>query len=434
MSDANQEVQEQYESFPYPQRDPEAEKNWLVTTWPEDLALINHYCYGGRQSFDQRFRVLVAGGGTGDSTIYLAHQLRNTNAEIVYLDFSAASMAIAQQRAGIRGLKNITWIHESLLALPRLNLGTFDHINCSGVLHHLQDPDAGLQALLGSLKEEGAMAILVYGKYGRTGVYQMQSLMRLVNKYEPDPHRKIANTREVLAALPASNWFKRGEQIILDHKKGGDAGVYDVFLHACDRAYSVGELYAWLKDQHKLELQFSTSRGGRFMYCPELILGKQRPEFLKQLGGLSLRQQQEAAELISGTLITHIVFASRKTNTIAPYGDPDFVPTFHYDSTGKDLVPLFTSNPGQPLQIDHAATGIAMTVDPGQYGASVLQHIDGNKSFAEIFQLVRRGAEGRKAAPTDADLFRDFKPVYDFLAVMDRIVLRHRDVPQFENY
>ena len=69
-----------------------------------DLTLenINHYLYQGHQDFQDRFRVLVAGGGVGSSTMFLAEQLNHTNAEIVYLDLSPASMAIAQQRAEIR--------------------------------------------------------------------------------------------------------------------------------------------------------------------------------------------------------------------------------------------------------------------------------------------------------------------------------------------
>ena len=136
-------VRSQYEALPYPPCNPEDDRTRLVQTWLEDLPMINHYCFAGKQSFKNNFRALVAGGGTGDATIFLAEQLRATNAQIVHLDMSQASIAIAQQRAKIRGLANITWVHDSLLNLPMLGLGEFDYINCSGVLHHLADPDAG---------------------------------------------------------------------------------------------------------------------------------------------------------------------------------------------------------------------------------------------------------------------------------------------------
>jgi len=71
---------------------------------------INHLCHSGRKDFTTGSRILIAGGGTGDATIFLAEQLRDTSSEIVYLDFSQASMDVARKRADIRGLNNITWI------------------------------------------------------------------------------------------------------------------------------------------------------------------------------------------------------------------------------------------------------------------------------------------------------------------------------------
>ncbi|MEO6322906.1 MAG: class I SAM-dependent methyltransferase, partial [Polaromonas sp.] len=95
-------VKRQYESLPYPPCNPEDEHKRLALTWLEDLPMINHYCFAGKQSFKNGFRALVAGGGTGDATIFLAEQLRATNAEIVHLDMSHASILLAQQRARIR--------------------------------------------------------------------------------------------------------------------------------------------------------------------------------------------------------------------------------------------------------------------------------------------------------------------------------------------
>jgi ubiquinone/menaquinone biosynthesis C-methylase UbiE len=90
------------------------------------LGKINHYCYRGRRDFRKGFRVLIAGGGTGDALIYLAEQLRETDARLVYLDISEASMAIAKKRAEIRNLDRIEWVSGSILDLPRLGLGPFD--------------------------------------------------------------------------------------------------------------------------------------------------------------------------------------------------------------------------------------------------------------------------------------------------------------------
>ena len=64
--------------------------------------------------------------------------------------------------------------------LPYSN-NKFDVILCTQVLHHLENPSNGLNCLKNVLKEDGGMFIMVYGKIGRTGIYQMQDLLKLVN-------------------------------------------------------------------------------------------------------------------------------------------------------------------------------------------------------------------------------------------------------------
>ena len=54
----------------------------------------------------------------------------------------------------------------------------FDLIVCTGVLHHLVDPDEGLAALRNVLRPGGAMLIMVYAPYGRAGVSMMQEYAR----------------------------------------------------------------------------------------------------------------------------------------------------------------------------------------------------------------------------------------------------------------
>ena len=92
-------IKDQYEKLPYPLRDPEDEKKRLSITQLEGLDRMNYYCYSGKKDFSRDFRTLIAGGGTGDATIYLAEQLRDTGAEIIHVDLSTASIEVAKQRA-----------------------------------------------------------------------------------------------------------------------------------------------------------------------------------------------------------------------------------------------------------------------------------------------------------------------------------------------
>jgi len=417
-------VRSQYQALPYPARSPEDERGALLRTWLDDLPMISHYGYGGAQPFDKGFRVLVAGGGTGDATLFLADQLRHTNAEVVHVDLSSASIAIAQARAEVRGLKNIRWVRESLLDLPRLDLGKFDYINCAGVLHHLDDPDAGLKSLLGVLKDDGVLGIMVYALYGRTGVYQMQSLMRLVNEDAPDPDEGLARTKAMLGALPRSNWFKRGEDLYSDHR-AGDAGIYDLLLHSRDRAYTVGELYDWIEGANKLHMTLTDVQRGRAAYLPHLLMGPKPPAVLHRIRQLPLRRQYEIGELFTGSVQTHSFFATRQPGRVARYGDPGLVPFFYHEPvTGPDIARLFKSHQGRPFVLDHAHTGVAVTVTQGRWRRSVLEHIDGRRSWAEVFERVRAEPALKSAAPTDEALFEDFREIHDILNAIERLLLR----------
>ena len=136
--------------------------------------------------------------------MYIAEQLNETKAEIVYVDASAKSQEVAQTRAKIRGLSNIIWIKDYMENLPQLGLQVeekFDFVSCQGVLHHMKIPLKGLNTLKDELHDEGGMDLMLYARYGRTGVEQMQILMRLVNEGVFDFKQKIINTKKIYKVI-----------------------------------------------------------------------------------------------------------------------------------------------------------------------------------------------------------------------------------------
>ena len=50
-------VRQQYEAFPYPPRDPQAETRRLLTGSPSQLGELDHHLFGGRRDFTRPFRV-----------------------------------------------------------------------------------------------------------------------------------------------------------------------------------------------------------------------------------------------------------------------------------------------------------------------------------------------------------------------------------------
>jgi len=98
----------------------------------------------------------------------------------------------------LKGKYNLHNLQLRQLPIERANEleTTFDQIVCTGVLHHLPDPDAGLRALRGVLNADGAMHLMVYAPYGRTGIYMLQEFCRRIGIRATD-----GEIRDLITAL-----------------------------------------------------------------------------------------------------------------------------------------------------------------------------------------------------------------------------------------
>jgi len=301
--------------YKYLSEDPDTTEKKPPLLHANDIRLdtLNHFLFEGDETYED-FRTLVPGGGTGFSTLYLAEQLNETNAEIVYVDASSKSMEIAQTRAKIRGLSNIIWIKDKMNNMPQLGLQTddkFDFVSCQGVLHHMKIPLKGLNTLKDALHDEGGMDLMLYARYGRTGVEQMQLLMRLVNEGVYDLHHKIENTKKIYKILPSTNWFKKGESLTTDHLVYGDAGFYDLFLHEREFIYSVTELYELMK---QAGLQFvEYYKKPRELLKPGNWITDE--ELIGKINDFEIVRQRHIAEIITGNLVFHEFYVSKMPNS-----------------------------------------------------------------------------------------------------------------------
>jgi SAM-dependent methyltransferase len=397
-------VRQQYELLPYPARDPRDEARRLIEGSPSHLLEINHYLYAGARDFARPFRALVAGGGTGDALIMLAQHLsdRRCPAEIVYLDLSKASRAIAQERARVRGLDTITFVTGSLLDLPSLDLGQFDYIDCCGVLHHLADPAAGLAALNDALAPGGGMGVMVYGALGRTGVYPMQAMLKTLAAYAPAPAltatAQLATARDLMKQLPATNWLRRNPAIG-DHLAGGDAGLHDLLLHAQDRAYSVAEL-ADLVRGAGLEIAGFIEP---WRYDPASYLTD--AGLLHRLNALDAIARAGFAEQLAGNLKRHIVYLVRQGRAKTSVARPDdraMVPVLRAGSA--ELAGAMRGRGTLKVAID----GLELRFPIPPHAAEILAAIDGERSIADIHQALAGKVDGLKS-------WSGFKPAFDRL-------------------
>jgi ubiquinone/menaquinone biosynthesis C-methylase UbiE len=408
-------VRSQYEAYPYPSRDPADEAKRLVVGSPSNLLEINHYLYAGRRDFAKPFRALIAGGGTGDAAIMLAQQLadaargRGVPGEVVYLDLSTSSRAIAESRAAARGLDNIHFVTGSLLDLDGLDLGSFDYIDCCGVLDHLADPTTGLAALTGVLNDDGGIGLMVYGSYGRSGVYELQGVLRQLVGTRPLAEQ-VSFTRRLLSTLPATNLFARNP-VLRDHV-GSDAELVDLLLHSQDRAFTVDEI-AGLLDGAGLNL---ISFIEPLRYDPSTYL--KDPVLLRQLSGLSQEARAALAEKLAGNLKTHVFYVSRRApaETLAWPDGPEAIPCLRVLDG-----PRLAKAVQRDLVLKGDFDGLALKFPLPRLAPAVLPWIDGKTSLGEI-QRALQNLDPRQ----EWDHFKaQFDQLYQVLGGLNHLLIRY---------
>ena len=101
-------------------------------------------------------RVLEAGCGTGEQTLVLA--ANSPQAEIVAVDLSERSLAIARQRVAAAGYRNVTFLQADLFNLP-FDERSFDDLFVCFVLEHLREPLAALGSLRRFVRPQGTVTV-----------------------------------------------------------------------------------------------------------------------------------------------------------------------------------------------------------------------------------------------------------------------------------
>jgi SAM-dependent methyltransferase len=364
-------VEAQYEAYPYPARDPADEARRLVTGSPSDPLEIDHFGYGGARDWSQPFRVLIAGGGTGDALVMLAQRCRDAGVPvaITYLDLSISSRKIAEARIAARKLSGVEFITGSLLEAAEL--GSFDYIDCCGVLHHLPDPQAGFDALAAALAPGGVLGAMVYAPLGRSGVYPLQAALATLTAHMT-PQDKVATAKQVLATLPESHPFSRN-MILGDHQRS-DAGLYDLLLHARDMPFTAD---AVMKAVETSGLRFAGFVPPS-LYDPATWAGGTAiPD------SLDAAQRAALAEQLCGAIKTHVFYAvNGPVREAKPR--PEAVPRLRTVQPG---VLAQQAASGKAIMLKRDGTEIRLRL-PRQ-AAPILRLLDGRRPLGAVAQAAR---------------------------------------------
>src|SRR5207342_3479324 len=109
--------------------------------------------------------------------------------------------------------------------------------------HHLAKPDVGLRALRDVLNPDGgAMLLMVYAPYGRTGIYMLQEFCRRIGIRAVDD--EIRDLADALTKLPQGHPLQNLLRDAPDFRN--EASLADALLNPQDRAYSVPQLFEFI--------------------------------------------------------------------------------------------------------------------------------------------------------------------------------------------
>ena len=167
------EVQRMYEENPYPR--------WVrlpkeTSAQTLNARLRSFFPSGAFRALvdDRSPEILVAGCGTGQHPIDTAQGRKG--AKVLAIDLSMASLSYAKRKTAELGIENIEYAQADLLKLGSLGR-TFDVVESSGVLHHLENPFEGWQVLLSLLKPHGLMALGFYSKIARRDIVTVRDMI-----------------------------------------------------------------------------------------------------------------------------------------------------------------------------------------------------------------------------------------------------------------
>jgi SAM-dependent methyltransferase len=394
-------VSNQYERWMYPQPILDL-RGWLAHNWQWFDPSHAHRMFWPDRDSRPGMDILVAGCGTNQAAVFA---FTNPEAKVVAIDVSQPSLdhhAYLKDRYAMKNLE--------LHRLPIEEVGSlnrdFDLIVSTGVLHHMAEPKAGMQALAGCLRPDGVAAIMLYAKYGRIGVEMLQGVFRELGLRQNDP--SVLMVKDALATLSQDHPIKSYVSVAPDLEF--DAGLVDTFLHGRERSYTVDDC-----------LDLVASSGLVFQdlflksaYYPPMV---STSAFHAAVASLPEQQQWSIMERVNIRNACHFFTACHADRPTASYridfasaNALNYVPSLRYRCglSGNQI-----SRPNWSTKLDAVQVALA-------------QQMDGRRTIREIVAAAGKG--GAPQPRSEAELGQFAKTLFQSLWQLDFVAMGLRPI------
>jgi SAM-dependent methyltransferase len=376
-------VPRQYERWRYPQPIQDLE-GWVGGNWEWFDPVHAHRVLWPDREYKPDLDILIAGCGTNQAAIFA---YTNPAARVVAVDVSQPSLDHQQYLKDKHGLWNLELHLLPIEELPTLGLD-FDLIVSTGVLHHLADPLVGMETLAGCLRTDGALAVMLYAKYGRIGVELLESVFRDLGLRQNDA--SVRTVKDTISGLSPDHPLRSYLKIAQD-LQSSDAALVDTFLHGRQRSYTVDDC-----------IDLVTSAGlvfqGWFLKAPYYTHDLFTPPsgFHPAVNALPETKLWSVMERVQTLNACHFFMACRPERPKESY-------TIDFSTEGSlDYVPLMRMRCGlSGAEIFRPDWRTSLNAAQLPF----VQHVDGRLTIREIAERVAQSGESRRAGAADLEKF-----------------------------
>lgn len=222
-----QDVAGHYERHPYPHY-PLLASIKRYDTYAMNLTAL-WARFNGELLPEREGKILLAGCG---AFAPYPMALSNPKAAVTGVDLAQNNLTRARLHCLIHRLFGIKLELGNFLN-PETTPGPYHFIEAFGVLHHLDDPAAGMRALEQRLLPGGILRVMVYGRYARQEAESVRRAMRLVKV------RTVQQVKEMIRRSAPDSRLRNYVESAWE--AATDSGLADLFLHPNVKTYRIDE-------------------------------------------------------------------------------------------------------------------------------------------------------------------------------------------------
>lgn len=221
-------VQKHYQNYPYPHYP------LFASVRRRDTYALNIHALWGRFNRTmpppEALKILIAGCGTFAPYPWA---VANPDVPITALDLSERSLWRARLHCILHGRRNVIYRCGDLLDQGTI-AGEFGLIDSYGVLHHLDDPLAGLKTLEQHLVPGGILRVMLYSRYARQEEESIRRAFKLLGIDSPGMAQRFL--RKAVAGSRLANYLAASDE------PATTSGLADALLHPMVHTYRIDEL------------------------------------------------------------------------------------------------------------------------------------------------------------------------------------------------